>query len=520
MVVAIVVGIGGCDATELDVNNPNEPTPDVLRSEAGLERAARGLYESTDLNPPKHFAWVVQAYHGIMGDVLSTHWGNWQYRWVGQVTGVTLDDGSQWSPPDGGPQPQEIRRVNRRELDTDAAVRQEWGAMYFLNNQANLLLRSLERGVSFDGNAQTKEQGYRAWSHFWKGYAYARIGSMYQRGLIIDAFGKTTGNFVDRTEVIAESNRQFDLAIENANGFDAIREDVVPDLFVDAQVNKPTSESMVQAANTLKARNLLVNTRKSEMTQGDWQTILELTANGLQSNANTFVLRGDNFVSFPDFWWISNAAWGPSQWHRVSERLIQDIQPGDNRLSSFEQSTDEDGNPVSWFTRGRGIQYNSSWRVASEGSRYATETSTEDRIKWYFVSFEENQLMRAEALLETGDAAGAAALIDAVREHQNAGLPPVDSSDPDAVWEQLRSERRIGLFLRGLAFYDARRWGVIDPVSEGGGRDGAVVIENDGTVNTDATINYNYLPYWPIPDKELTFNPPSGTGDAKNQPKK
>jgi hypothetical protein len=204
----------------------------------------------------------------------------------------------------------------------------------------------------------------------------------------------------------------------------------------------------------------------------------------------------------------------------VSERLIQDIQPGDNRLSSFEQSTDEDGNPVSWFTRGRGIQYNSSWRVASEGSRYATETSTEDRIKWYFVSFEENQLMRAEALLETGDAAGAAALIDAVREHQNAGLPPVDSSDPDAVWEQLRSERRIGLFLRGLAFYDARRWGVIDPVSEGGGRDGAVVIENDGTVNTDATINYNYLPYWPIPDKELTFNPPSGTGDAKNQPKK
>jgi hypothetical protein len=514
-----IIAIVGCDATDLNVDNPNEPTPNVLETESGIERLSRGFYESLDLNPPKQFAWITQAHHALMGDVLSSHWGNWQFRWVSQVTSVTLDDGSQWTPPDGGPQPQEILRINDRELDTDAAVVQEWGAMYFLNNQSNLLLESLEGNVIFEGAADAKREGYRAWAHFWKGYAYARIGSMYERGLILDTFGQTTGDYVDRTAIITESNRQFDLAIENAGGFNAVRDAVVPDLFVDSEVDKPTSESLVQAANTLKARNLLVNTRKEDLTESDWQTILDLTDSGLGSNANTFILRSDN-VTFPDFWWITNAAWGPTQWHRVSERLIQDIQPGDERLSSFTQSTDENGGPQSWFTRGRGIQYNSSWRIARTGSRYATETSTESRIKWYFVSYEENQLMRAEALLETGDAPGAATLIDEVRSLQNAGLPPVDDSDAENVSEQLRSERRIGLFLRGLSFYDARRWGVVDPVEEGGGRAGAVVIENDGTINTDATINYNYRPYWPTPDEELTFNEPSGDSTPQTQAKK
>jgi len=33
--------------------------------------------------------------------------------------------------------------------------------------------------------------------------------------------------------------------------------------------------------------------------------------------------------------------------------------------------------------------------------------------------------------------------------------------------EELRSERRIGLFLKNTAFYNARRWGVLKPLSAG-----------------------------------------------------
>jgi hypothetical protein len=367
------------------------------------------------------------------------------------------------------------------------------------------MLETLDNAeIEFIGDGEAKEQGYRALAHFWKGYAYARIGSMYEQGLVLDVFGATTGNYVPRADILAESNRQLDLAIASAAGLDAIP-DAIPDLMTDEEVGKPNAASLAAAANTLKARNLLVNTRRADMTPGDWQTIKTLAEAGLQSNDNTFVIRSDN-VTYPDeVWYIPQAAYGQNGWHRASERLIQDIQPGDARSAYFEQTTDEGGAPISWNTRSRGIQYNSSWIISDY---YATDAATEETTKWYVVSYEENQLMLAEAELGLGNAAAAAALVDEVRSYQNAGLDPVDPTGD--VFEQIRSERRVGLFLRGLAFYDARRWGVLDPVSQGGGRTGAVVIANDGTVNTNAVMNYNFTAYWPIPDAELDFNKPDG----------
>ena len=83
--------------------------------------------------------------------------------------------------------------------------------------------------------------------------------------------------------------------------------------------------------------------------------------------------------------------------------------------------------------------------------------------------------------------------------------------------EELRRERRVALAFRGLAFYDARRWGVIDPVSSGGGRTGAVVLNATGVVSTNATINYNYLDYWDVPDNDIVLNPPAaGSAPTKN----
>lgn len=520
-VVALVATLlfAACDTTELDVNNPNEPTPDVLRTEEGLKRLGQGFYDAVDLADPKNYAWIVQIYHELMGDAMVSPWGNWQFRWLSQVESITLDDGEVWTPPEGGTQPSEVNRVNSRSQDTQSAVVQEWGSMYFLNNQANLMLEILDEGsVTFESDADAKERGYRAWAHFWKGYAYARIGSMYEQAVILDVFGETNNDFQPQSAIIAESNRQFDLAIDNASGFDAVASDVVPELLTDTEVGVPTGASLTQAANTLKARNLLVNTPRADLTQTQWEQIRSLTQNGLEDNSGTFILRHDD-ITFPAEVFnrfVPRAAWGPRGWHRVSERLIQDIQPGDARLDEFQQTFDPSGNPETWSTRGRGIQYNSTWRVNSVDaagnpvpSRYASNTATEDPIKWYFVSFEENLLMQAEAELALGNPATAADLIDDVRAYQDAELPDVDPNGD--VFEALRSERRIGLFLRGLAFYDARRWGVLE-----NGRSGAVVVENDGTINTDATIQYGYLPYWPVPDEELTFNRPGGGSDPGN----
>ena len=82
---------------------------------------------------------------------------------------------------------------------------------------------------------------------------------------------------------------------------------------------------------------------------------------------------------------------------------------------------------------------------------------------------------------------------------------------------QLGKNRRIGLLFRALSFYDARRWGVIDPVASGGGRKAAIALSRTGVINTNATIEYNYLDYWDVPDNELAYNPAAdGSAPTKN----
>jgi hypothetical protein len=72
------------------------------------------------------------------------------------------------------------------------------------------------------------------------------------------------------------------------------------------------------------------------------------------------------------------------------------------------------------------------------------------------------------------------------------------------------------LLFRNVALYDYRRWGYLDDISAGGGRTNAVVVSSTGVVNTKATINYNFLDYWDVPDDELSLNPPV-TGSAPVQ---
>src|SRR5439155_1319303 len=111
-----------------------------------------------------------------------------------------------------------------------------------------------------------------------------------------------------------------------------------------------------------------------------------------------------------------------------------------------------------------------------DGGLYAT-AANQGYVPWA-VSYEENELMKAEALIRTNNIDAGLQFVDAERDFQNAGLAHVAGTgltQAQAI-EELRKERRVGLFLRGTAFYDARRWGVTEPASTGGGRAGAIVM--------------------------------------------
>jgi hypothetical protein len=130
--------------------------------------------------------------------------------------------------------------------------------------------------------------------------------------------------------------------------------------------------------------------------------------------------------------------------------------------------------------------------------------------------FEENQLMKAEALINTNQIEQGLAIIDGVRTLQGAGLPAVAGTGLTLAQarEELRRERRVVVAFRGLSFYDARRWGVIE---KGVGRKGAWAIKNTGAVSTNASLEYNYMDYWDVPGNELTYNAPAaGSAPIKN----
>lgn len=508
----LAIGMISC-SDELDVQNPNEPTLDVLEGEEGIQRLMLGMYNVEDGG----YVWIAQAHHECMGDAIFIPWGNFGWRWANQPTNITLDDGSVWTPPQGTDQGSMLVSFNDRAQGDNNAFGWEWAYMYRFLNVANLLLERVGT-TDFVNGAETKSATVKGFANFWKGFVYSRIGSLYSAGIITDVPGESNPNYVNNDAMIVEANRVLDLAIAEFNAvsdeaiYTQLMSGGIPDFMRPNGV--PTAQQMVRLCNTLKARNILVNTKLRDMTAADWNQIASLTANGLQQGDVTLEWRtasenSNFFTGFVPYRVLIG-------WHFVSPRLIQDFKEGDAR---YERNFDSIA--VSANIRGRGIQYGNEHDFVSieEGGDIA---ALEQGLASLPVGgdWTENSLMRAEALIMTGDIEGGLALIDAVRIAQNANLAAVEGTglDMNQAYEELRRERRIGLLLKGLAFYDARRWGVTEPVSEGGGRTGAVVYDASGVKNVNCTINYNYLDYWGVPDDELDFNLPAD-GSASVEPR-
>ncbi|GAA4270845.1 RagB/SusD family nutrient uptake outer membrane protein [Aquimarina gracilis] len=518
LLIIITFFIIGCNKDQLEVINSNNPTFEALNTEAGLTALATGVYLNGvdgDDDPfiDYDFTWRVQAFHESMADAIYISAGNFSFRWANQPTSITLDDGTVVTPPQEGPQPEALRVRNVRTQIDGNAFAHEWMTMYKSNNLANHILNLVD-DVEISTNPDLKKKALKAWAYFWKGYAYSRIGSMYTSGLIVSTPDVTNTDYVPRERMIEEATLNFDAAIEQINQIDGnisgFMSSVIPDAFAASSFrgNAPsailTKEMWIRNINTLKARNILVNKKIDEMTMTDWDEIQSLTDNGLLPGDFIFVVKQDgvNFnvnTNVPLRLLVG--------WHFLSERLVQDFKPGDQRfldnVFELENSFVND--------RGRGIQYGTRW-----GFRDAEYASLENnRINIYYAgTYDENELMKAEANIYKGQIETGLSIIDNVREHQNANLSPISGTGltEDQALEELRRERRIGLLLRGVGFYDARRWGVTEPVSQGGGRTGLVVLDDLGNLNTNATFDYNYLDYWDVPDQEAAFGSPLGNG--------
>ena len=526
----ISLGIASCKK-QLDITNTNQPTPQSAQNETGVVSLAQGSIYRNGFFDLKYTDGVygrfwsgATGFQELMGDVVGAEAANAFMNQVGCPNQVTLDNGTVVLNPSAvNTQYSLLRTINLNAQQGSNTTFYEWAYMYNMITAANSVLKITENTTFSGTGAATKKATVQAWAYWWKGYAYARIGSIYYAGIIQNSGtseATTNGNYVTKEAIITESNANFDksaaaldLATSTAD-YTTILSKLIPIFLQKGKGGVLTGTMWKHNINTMKARNIVVNTTVAAMTAAQWNNVLTLVNNGITSSDIIFTGRTDANGDFlgttlPD---MIQSTGVNTNTYKLSERWIQDFRAGDKRKDNNVYTLPS----VGIFNTDRGNVFNTRYSLKSGGNGlagvivYSNSLAGANEIT-LCGTYEENELMKAEALIQTSQVATGLLSINNVRTYQGAGLSAIGTGlTQAAAYEELRSERRIALAFKGLSFYDARRWEIIAPDKS---RTGCVVLSATGVVSTNATIKYGYLDYWDVPDNELAYNP-ALTGSA------
>jgi len=532
IILIISFGITSCKK-QLDISNTNKPTPESAETESGVLLLGQGAIYRNGFYDLKYTDGVygrfwsgATGFLALMGDEIGAEAANAFMNQIGMPNKVTLDNGTVVTNPSAvNTQYALLRTINSNQQSGSNPTFYEWAYMYNMITASNTLL-DIAAKVKFSGAAATKKATVEAWAYWWKGYAYAHIGTLYYAGLIQNATTAaaiTNGNYVTKEAIIAESNANFDKAVAaltaavSSADYNETLGKLLPSFLQKGKGGVLTATMWLHSINTMKARNILLNTTKAAMTAAQWASILTLVNNGVTATDLIFTGRTDANGDFlgttiADKIQSNGAATGT---YKLSERLVQEFRSGDKRRDNNVKAL----TAVGIFNTDRGNIFNTRYTLINGGNTVPgvivwSNTGPGANEITLASTYEENELMKAEALIQTGQVDLGVASIDNVRNYQGAGLAPLGTGlTQAAAYEELRRERRIALAFKGLSFFDARRWEIIAPDKS---RTGAVVISASGALNTNATIVYGYLDYWDVPDNELAYNPAvSGSAPVK-----
>lgn len=528
---------------QLDVKNPNQPTIAVnVTNQAGLISLAQGgvylngFYNGDGWLGNSYFS-LPYGYSELMGDVVGADASNNQITTIGYPDYFILDDGTKTT--NGSPQIPLIRTYNIYGGSANNPLYNQWLNMYALNAACNTVLGVMSTITLSTDAANT----FKAWCYWWKGYAYASIGTMYYAGLIIDDANGTSNKYLIKDSIIARSDYYYNLAATtlaaipaSSSDYTSVLGQLIPSFCQTGNGGVLTTAMWTRNINTMLARNILLNklspfvnnnpaatiTKSSTtaMTTADWNTVLTYATNGIQNGDYVFTGRS---VSANYFFTASGGTaaaltTGPntSTTFKISERYIQNFNTGDQRLATdFRMASIYKNN---FF--GTRYSIKDSLQQSNTGV-YVIGTKQVGEYELYIAgSYEENALMLAEANIRLGNIDAGLAYVDAVRAYQGAGVAVVSNTGLTLAQalKELTKERRVSLVFRGLSFYDNRRWGWIYDISNGGGSYGNNLYTVAGILNTNVTINYNFLDYWDVPADESVLNTPAAGSAAVVNP--
>lgn len=548
---------GAACKKQLQVGNPNAPTIAAnVNSETGLIAFTQGStyvdgFENGEGWLGNTYFSLPYGYSELLADMVGADAANQQISVMSVPELVTTEDGTQVQ--NSNLQIPFFRTYNTR-ANTGAGANvyyYQWLSMYALNNACNTVL-SIVDNIKFSGDATTKANTIKAWCYWWKGYAYASIGTMYYSGLVIDEYLGKSNNYLVHDSIIDRSNYYFNQAssvlstgVPTTTDYNTVLGGLIPTDFQGAaHGGVPTPAQWIRNINTMLARNILLNKLNpfvngklnstitkstiTPMTTSDWNNVLTLATNGIQPGDVVFsgLAASTNAVFTPLGGTVSALTTGTNSntTFKVTERFIQNFNSGDKRFTTnfvkYPQLVDNAGdtaynyNNPNFGTRWNQVDRSLFSSLTNGVYVYGALTALDYEL-YMAGSYEENALMLAEANIMLGNTDAGLAFVDAVRTYQGSGVAAVSGTGltQTQAMAELIKERRVALVYRGTSFYDSRRWGWIYDIANGGGSYGNTFLAVSGKLYTNTTINYNFLDYWDVPADESVLNPP-GTGSA------
>lgn len=325
-----------------------------------------------------------------------------------------------------------------------------------LSNQ--IINQIVNNGTELDTPAETA--AVEAVARLGQGLGMGYVALVYNQGFIVDETVNLESDEIpavpyDELSTAAIAKLDLAIAICNANTFD------VPSAWIPGMTW--TNVELGKLANSFAAR-LLMNTSRNAAQNAaiDWARVKAYAEKGIDFD---FAPLADDINWYSLYQTYSvYGGWGQVDMRIINmmdsdmpayfpESMSFDDLPNEGEASSDDARLLSDFEYLNScpFRPERGSYHFSSYRYARLDQYLATWTEPMPEMRKA-----ENDLMLAEAKLMLGDAAGAAAIVNAGTRVTRGGLAPVDAAGVGAA---IKYERTIELFLTGfgLEFFDMRR---------------------------------------------------------------
>lgn len=441
LIVALAsVTLYSCDEDLLDV--PNENTPDfakVYANGADVENVASGLYNA--LFDGEHSASGVEPMLGVAADHATCSWGNFGMRDMS------------WEPRD-------MAWNNSPTYSNASYTKYSFDKWYSAIASASNVIKAIESGVEIGLNGADNNRTL-AFAKFVQGVSYGNLALIFDRAHIVDEKTSAEPTLEAATayqEVAAKALAYLEEAKALAGSSFSI-----PATWMGSEADLSNAD-FAKICNTSAARILsYVPRNKTENAQVDWAKVKSYADAGITSDWNVVM---DNAVKwyFEAGDYLTYPGWGrvdmyvvnlmdptlPPHWDdRVDFPYPpQSTAPVDQRLlTDFEYLSSNDFQPA------RGYYHFSCYRLTRYDEEYVNAVGPKPTV-----SLSENDMLRAEARVYTGDLEGAAAIINAGTRVSRGKMAPVEA-DKEALLKAIHHERHVEMYTTGmgLQFYEMRK---------------------------------------------------------------